>query len=348
MPAVYPSAQNTYIRSHEATNNMVVDYSRNIDKFAVNQYTQMIPVDKQNGYYLEMTIEEAGRLLHTDGKNFLWMDRMPAPEGNDGLEKFEYKPYDCDRYAIPVLLGDLTIDQASWNILAQHTRIKSQQAMTFRTQQAVTTITTSGNYDSSHVLDVTSDISDNQGTWAESTTARQDIKRSLNYGRELILDDTLAAVDLDDLLLVISSGLAAKLIECQEIVDYIKASPDSTAQVRGELPGRNVMYGLPDRLYGMPIVVEATRKVTTKKGASTTTRSSVMPDDNACMLSRPGGLIGVDGAPSFSTITFFMKEEMTVETKRDDDNRRTKARVVENYDVKLTAPASGILFTETS
>jgi hypothetical protein len=325
---------------------MVVDFARNINKFKVNQYVQIVPVEKMQAYYLEMTVEEAGRIINTDLRNFHWPDASPAPEGNDGLESFDYKLVVTNRYAYPVLLGDLTIDQSSWDILAQHSRIKSQQAMTARTQLVANVLTTEANYDASHVLDVTA-ISGNTGGWDQSTTARMDIQRSLGAAQEIILDDTLSAVELDDLVMIISSGLANKLRRTQEIVDYVKSSPDALAQVRGELPGQNTFYGLPDTLYGIPLVVDATRKTTTKKG-ETTVRTSIYADDIAMLVARPGGLVGVDGAPSFSTVTLFAKEEMTVETKRDDDNRRTKARVVENIGVHMTAPAAGVLFTDVS
>ncbi len=345
MPAapVYPSAYNAFIRDHDASNKLTVDYARNINKFAVNQYCQVVPVKKVAGYFLEMTIEEAGRILYTELQNFVWYDGQPAPEGNEGTEKFQYKPFEVIRYAYPFMLGDLTIEQASWNILAQHASIKSRQAMTGRTQLAVTQLTTTGNYSASHVMDVTA-ISGNSGNWAQSTTARQDIKRSFNTAAELILDDTLAAIELDDLVVVINSALAKDLAETQEIVDYIKGSPDALAQVRGELPNDNSMYGLPAKLYGFPLVVEKTRKVTSRKGASTTARSQVLPKATPFMASRPGGLVGVADSPNFSTCVCFAYEEMTVETLRDAPNRRTTGRVVENLVYKIVAPASGVLF----
>ena len=342
MVAVYPSHQNVFIRDHDASNKMVIDFARNLNKFAVNQYMQVIPVKKVGGYFLKMTIEEAGRLLYSTLENFVWYDGQPAPEGHEGTEKFEYDPFECVRYAYPFLLGDLTIEQASWNILAQHSSIKARQAMTARTQLAVTAMTTTGNYDSSHVLTVSS-ISGNTGNWAQSTTARQDIKRSLTTAAEVILDDTLSAVDLDDLVLVINSALAADLSQTQEIVDHIKGSPEALAQVRGELTGKNTMYGLPDKLYGFPIVVEKTRKVTTKKGA-TTSRSQVLAKATPFMCARPGGMVGVADAPNFSTGVVFAYEEMTVETLREASNRRTLGRVVENVVAKVVAPASGVLF----
>ena len=342
MAAVYPGPSNTFVKAHEHSDKMVIDFARNIKKFAVNQYTQVVPVQKVAGYDLEMTIEEAGRILHADLRNFIWYDGMPAPEGVDGRESFDFKPFSTTRYAYAFNLGDHTIDQASRNILDQHSSIHSRQAMTARTQLAITQLTNTANYPASHVMDVTS-ISGNTGNWAQSTTARQDIKRSLNVAAEQILDDTLAAIELDDLVLVINSALAAELIQSQEIVDYIKQSPDALAQVRGELPGTNTFYGLPNKLYGFPLVVEATRKVTTKKGA-TTARSQVLPTATPFLCARPGGIVGVADAPNFSTCVCFAQEELTVETLRDANNRRTQGRVVDNIDYKVVAPVSGVMF----
>lgn len=342
--AVYPSSNNVFIRDHDATNKMVVDFARNLDKFPVNKYAQIVPVEKIAGYYLEMTIEEAGRIQNTDLREFVWHDSQPAPEGNDGRESFNFKPFETERYAYPFLLGDLTISQASWNILAQHASIKSRQAMTARTQLALGALTTSGNYSNAHQAIVSSGITGNSGTWVQSATTRQDIKRSLNWAFEKILDSTLAAVEQTDMMLVINSSLASALTLTQEIVDYIKGSPDALAQVRGELPGKNTMYGLPDHLYGFPIVVEATRKVTSKKGA-TRVVSQILPDATAIMCSRPGGLVGVADSPNFSTCCLFVQEEMTVESLRDESNRRTVGRVVENLVAKIVAPTSGFLFT---
>lgn len=346
MPAVYPSSSNVFVRDHDATNKMVIDFARNIRDWALNQYVQVVPVKKVAGYYLHMTIEEAGRILHSDLRNFSWPDGHSAPEGIEGTEAFEFLGYETKRFAYPFQLGDLTIDQASWNILAQHSSIKSRQAMTARTQLVVTAATATGNYDASHVIDVPA-LAGNSGKWSESTSARQDIKRSLFTASERILDDTLAAINPEELVLVIGSGLAAEIAQCQEIVDYIKGSPEAYAQIRGELPNRNKFYGLPEQLYGFKLVVEATRKVTSKKGA-TTARSALLPKATPFMCSRPGGLVGVADAPNFSTHVLFAQEEMTVETLRDAPNRRTTGRVVENIVAKTIAPVSGVLFNNAA
>jgi len=343
MAATFPGPSNVFIRDHNASNKMVVDFARNLADFPVNNYAQVVPVDKVGGYYLEMTVEEAGRILNANLDNFVWYDGEPAPEGAEGTESFEWKPFATVRRAFPFKMGNLTVENASWDIIAQHSNIKARQAMTARTQLAITALTTQANYAAAHVKDVTA-ISGCTGNWAASTTARQDIKRSLITGCEQISDATLDAVQPQDFRLVISSSLAGAMSMSQEIVDHVKGSPHALAQVRGELEGRNTRYGLPDKLYGIDCFVEATRKVTSKKGA-TRAVSSIMPTTNAVLCSRVGELEGVAGAPSFSTVVIFAYEEMTVESKIDSDHRRVIGRVVENVEAKLVAPASGILFT---
>ena len=272
MTFVIPTQGNVVVKSVEVPlGKLFVDFARTSSR-AINRYTQIQPVPKTSGLYTRMTIEEAGRVLYPDGRNFEWFDGSPAPTGADGLESFEMEPFYTKRRAFAIRLGDLTIDMADWKLMEQNMRIKAQQAMTLRTQLAVTALTTSANYanyagDTSHVMDVTT-IAGASGSWADSTTARGDIQRSIETACEQILDDTLNGVNLDDLVLVISSALAAALTRSQEIKDYIKGSPDAFAQVRGELPGGNVHYGLPAKLFGVPVVVEATRKVTNKKGAA--------------------------------------------------------------------------------
>lgn len=345
MVAQFPSSQNTFVKDHNATGKLVIDFSRNVNSFAVNKYCQIVPTDKVAGYYLEMTVEEAGRILNSDLSEFAWADNQDAPEDTDGTESFEFKQYISRRYKYGFRLGDRTVDQASWDIVAQHGALKAQQGMTARTQKAITLLTTSGNWDATHTSAVAS-ISGNTGNWGASTTARQDIRRSLNFAANVILKDTLGAVDPAEMILVISPGLAKEIVETQEIQDFIKGSPAAYGSVKGDLAkqNKNIAYGLPTHLYGYELVVEKTVKVTSRKGATKAT-SFVLGDSTPFMVSRPGGLEGQYGSPSFSTCSIFIKEEMTVETLHDVNNRLTRGRVVEDFDVILTANVSGFLFT---
>lgn len=339
--AQYPSSQNVFVKDHESTNKMVVDFSRKPEDFAVAEYAQYVPVKKISGLYLRMTVEEAGRIMSGDGARFIWPDGAVAREGNEGTESFAFYDYLCKRYQYPVTLGDRMMENASWDIMESHVRIKTQQAMTDRTARVINVATTAANYGSntSTCASITGG-----GKMDESTTARGDIKRVLNYMAETILKSCLAAVNINDFIFVVSPGWCRKVSQSQEIIDHIKGSPDALAQIRGELPGRNAIFGMPDKLYGFPLVVEKTVKVTSAKGAS---RASdyILADTTPFMISRPGGLEGVAGAPSFSTLTVFFYEEMTVERLRDENNRRTLGRIVSDFDVQMTAPSTGYLLT---
>lgn len=343
MTAVFPSGSNTFVPDLDASGRLIIGFSRNVKDFPLNRYVQIIPSKKTEGLYLNLTPEEAARLINSDGANFNWPDSADAPTGVDGTESFEFLNYKCQRKAYPVELGDLAVDQADWDISQAHINIKAQQAMTDRTLSVVTALTTTGNYAASHTSAAAS-ISGNSGTWAASTTARQDIKRSLNYAAELIMLDTLSVVKPEQLMLVLNPTAARTISQCQEIVDHIKGSPDALAQIRGE--GRNALFGLPDRLYGYEVVIENTARVTTRKGA-TTSRSFVWPSATAVMCARVGALEGIAGGPNFSTCNLFVysKDDMAVEVKKDVDNRKTKIRVVDNRVAKVVAPASGFVFT---
>lgn len=351
--AVHPGgAPNTFVPSTEATRNMQVDFSRNPAAFPINRYLYIVPVNKMVGVYTRQTVEEAGRLLNDNEDH--WPLGEDAPEDRGRTEKFEFPTYSTRRRRFGYRLPGEAVDQASWDVHAQHTRIVMQRAMTRRTERVATKLQTSGNWPSGNTSAVSS-ISGVTGKWDLSTTARMDIKRSLIYAAQQIELATLGAVQGNQLKLVMGPGTAAAIVVCQEIVDFIKGSTDAREYIGNKL-GPNAYYGLPKYLYGFEVVVENSVKVTSRKGASSVTKSYIFDRTQPCLLYRAAGeagstddgLVGPENsneAPTFSTLTGFVYEDMTVETKFDVDNRLNKGRVVDNYAIELTAPISGFLFT---
>lgn len=340
---VYPGGSNTYIPNHRATNNLVIGFSRNPKQFPLNSYIQLKPVEQDQGKYLRITAEEAGRILDGDLSEFVWGDGADRPQNNDGTELFTYDDYRTKRYNFAYKLGYKSKEQADWGIAKMHQQIKAQQAMTGRTARVHALLAASASWETGHRKDVTT-ISGNTGTWEASTTARQDIKRSLNYAAEQVLKSTLAVVRKEDLRLVINPPTAHRIATCQEIVDHIKGSPEAYSQVKGA-SGRWSQYGLPDSLYGYEVVVEDSVKVTSRRGASSATRGFVMGDGIAYLLARPGSLVAPDGeGPNFSTICLFVYEEMTVQEFDDEINRRITGHVVDDYVPVQTASVSGFKF----
>lgn len=343
---VYPGGgPNTFVKSHRATGNLIVAFSRNPTDFPLARYVQYRDVDKDAGYYLRINTEQAGRIVGGKLSEYVWPDGADRPRRNAGTEKFKFIDYRTERYDYDFTLGYKAMNQADWNIRETEAAFHAQQAMTGRTVQVHDVLKTAGNWDANHKSDVSA-ILTNAGSWELSTTQRQDIKRSLNHGWDTIRKDTLGVVKKRDLQLVINPVTAQRIGESQEIVDYIKHSAEAWQQVKGDRPGKYRDYGLPDTLYGYPIVIEDTVMVTSRRGAATVVRQDVMGDGIAYLLARPGGLVSKAGSgPSFSTIMLFTLEELTVETKDDEDNRRTEGHVVDDVAPALTAPVSGFYFT---
>lgn len=344
--AAIPGGSNTYVPSHEATGRMVVDFSRNIKDFAVNQYTKLVKVDKDHGLYQKNNWDRNGILLSDDGSDRLWRDGMTRPGGRDNLKEFEWLSYRTERFSEQFTLGDKAVNQASADLIAIHSAMLAQQMMTLRTSKALKLLQTNANHLSAHVFTI-SDGSKTTGRWDVSTTARMDIKRSIDQGVNQLMDTTLAAIKPDDLYLVMGPTCAQRLSVTQEIVDYIKGSPDALAYIKGELRTQNpnAGFGLPPKLYNVNLVIEHTRAVTSKRRATKVT-THVCNNDKPFLIARPGGLEGVNGAPAFSAVTNFVYEEMKVETKRDKDNRRTTGYITDDYVYVLTSPEAVILFDD--
>lgn len=338
-----PADRTTFVPDHAASGALVTDYSRNPKDFKLAEWAQYVPAKKTEGRYVEMTVEQAGRILNTDLADFYWADGAEAPLEFGNLEYFEWKAFVARRYAKSFPIGEMAADQAAWDVLAAHGRYTAQRMMTARTQKTVTLATTAGNYPSGHTAAVSA-ITGVTGKWDVSTTARMDIKRSFDHAAETIHKATLGAVKADQLMVVMSPGCARKIATSQEMIDYIKGGPDAKQLLTKTLSSAN-RWGMPEFFHGYKVVIEDAVKVTSRKGATKAT-SYVLGDSTPFMCSRVGELEGVEGAPSFSSFTlFFYKDELTVESKHDKDNRRHVGRVVDCYAETFTAPISAFLFT---
>lgn len=341
MATAYISNTSGYIPSHEATGKLVVDFSRNADSFAVNKYAQIVPVTATTGIYLKMTPDQAAR-VSSGGAEFIWPDGQAAPTGSDNHKEFEFASYFTQRFAPSFSLGSKTVKETPWDVVAAYGKMAAQQAMTLRTRKVVTALTTSGNYGSTAAATAAGG-----GKWDVGTATAPYIMKGLQYARLAIHKATVGAIKPSDLVLVVSPGLATLMASSQEVHSYLKESPSAWAEIVGDRPNYNANWGLPQQLYGTPIVVEDAVVETANKGA-TASKSTILGDTVAALIARPGGLEGNYGGPSYSFLTQFMLEEMTVEVKDDPDNRRTVGRVVEDYAVVATAPAAGFYFTAVS
>lgn len=340
MPPTYsgPSAYSTYVPSADATGGLIVGFSRNPAKFAHNQYMQFIEVPTMVGYYTTYRSTQAARITQSDLSQFVFPDGMPAPTGFDNVDKFTRNLYTTTRYAFPFAIGDLAREQSDLDLLPMYQADAAQQAMTARSLLAYSALA-NGDYASVGNTDTATNLGG--GFWDAGSETAPYIKKTLNEVRVAILKKTLGVVTSDDLILVVNPDTAKNMAKSAEIHSYLARSVFAYPTLGQTDKKMFDNYGLLPVLYGFKIVVDDTVLITSKEGASSDTFTFTVADNEAYVVSRPGGLSAPKGGRAFSSLTcFWHKDEMTVYTKHDPDDLLTKGRIVMNYQIQLTSPKS--------
>lgn len=338
-------ANNGYVPNHAASQGLVVAFQRETNEFPLTKYCQIVTCDEMTGLYLRMTTEDAGRIAGSDDRSSEWPDGAVRPNVDGNGEQHRFENFSCKRTIEQDTVGDLSKQQASWNVVQQKSATLGQKAMTKRTRAVLTALTDAAAYETGHVESVAS-IPGNSGTWAQSTVSRQDIKRSLNFGFKKINLATLSKVRRSDLKLVLSPACAMEISSSPEIVNLIANSVHSKAYIEGKLWDGDWL--LPQYIYGIEVAIEDTSAVSSKKGAATVSKNYLLSESRAMLIARPGGLMGLYGSPSFSSVTLFVHNSgnLAVETLNDVDNKRTVISVIDNRDVRITSPLSSFLFED--
>lgn len=337
MAEVYPGAYNVFTPAFArgaASDQLMVEYSRNPSKFTVNKYTQLRPVENVADYYARMNTEYATRVVST--ADHVWPETNDRPRGKSRPHQFIL--YRTQRYAEGFTVGRLTKQMAPWDIIASHARGASTLMMTLRTINAVTELTTAGNWDGN--TDTASNVGG--GKWDVSSGTNKYVQKTVQAVIENVAFQTGGAVGADDLMVVISPNVAHQIAQSPEILQYIINHDAAIAAWQGTDIFNT--YGLPPNLWGVQVVIEDAVRTTTRAGLTATT--GYIMGNFAAFVARPGDLVGVENAPeapTLSTLSCFIQEDMTVETKDDDWQRRIEGSVVDNYVYELTAPNAGYL-----
>lgn len=344
----YPSSTNIFIPSNnynaDVTANLVIGYSRDVKSFGVNRYTKLIPVKKSQGYYTRISVGQQARLQYMDLRDWLWNPGQDRPKGNWNQDGFQNFPFTTVRRSYSTTLDTKTVDLASFQLQPIMMATISQQAMTARTQSAVGVMNNAANWYSTHTSTATTI---GGGLWNAGTAASPNIQQSLYNMAIQINQDTLGVVKAGMLTLVINPVLARAAAQSQEIRSYLSNQVDAIKYLEGKAPTMQDMYNLPKTLYGFPVEIEDT---VVNRGKPTpnddfSNSSYLQPNGNAVLLGRPGDLVGSEGTTDYSTVQFFMYEEMSSETFTDTENRKILLSLTEDYDVQVVAPASGYLLT---
>lgn len=352
----YPSGTNTWVPSHEATGQTIA-FFRNPKRFKFNDYVSFRPANKMVGLYLELNPDDPARVV-TD-EEYVWPDGAERPSGNNNLNGFEFKEYRTIRRDFAFTLGNLSVEQASWDIIASHTALVMQQAATLLTMRIVEQIEDTTTNFSSYTSTATSLAG---GKWSAATTTNPYVMKTFNGAVNEITKNTNSMVGAGEICCVMSPTVAKALKESAELIDFLKQSPEAYAQVTGSKPGKNTMFGLPDQIYGVDIVVEDAVRVSTRKGI-TQTRAYIKNGTDVTFLSKkdalPGDQVGDFPTPNFSTFQVFYYGEngetskpdgsgmglISVETWDDVRNKRKEGHAVMNTAEKVVAARSGYVVT---
>lgn len=333
----------TYVPSTNdlATGALQVEFTRTVNSFAITRYAQIVPTTKMTGYYLRQDVPDNVRI--TDTKEFAWPLGNDRPTGKQN--SFEFVSYSTERFAYPFYIPQESANQAAWDVVAQHARSKAQLAMTARTMRAASVLSTSGNWGSNYVATAaTSPIS--AGSWTNSSVANAYIQKTIQAVMRQVSLSSGGAVAPNQLIMVISPTIAQIVSQAPETKEYVKNYPAALSFYQGS--DTFSRWGIPPTLFGLgDVVVDDSVKVTSKKGAATLS-SSYVYGNGAYFLSRPGGLVGVEGSSSFSTLQIFAYEDMTVEQFNDPMNRRLEGRVIDNSVSAVVAPVGGYAIGDVS
>ena len=329
---------NTYVPSTNAlaTGALQVEFTRAVNSFAITRYAQIVACNQMTGYYLRLDSDDNVRVSNEN--EFIWPLGNDRPVGK--MNQHDFVTFTAQRFAFPFYIPNETVKQAAWDIGAQHARSKAQLAMTARSMRtataltgsnAITAFTNAGNYQSV--------ASGWKGVWTGSTT--NVIQASIQDALQKISLATGGAVRSEDICMVISPTVANIISQAAEIRDYVKNYPAALPFLQGsDIFSR---YGLPPNLFGVQVVVDDSVKVTSRKNNAVAGTRSFVYGNSAIFVSRPGGLVGVEGSTSFSTCQIFAFEDMTVENWDDPKDRRIEGRVIDTSTSELVSPISGFL-----
>lgn len=339
-----PGGNNTYIPRFDLAASVMVDFTRNPNKFAINKLVKSIPVKEQVGKYLYFDPNDIARFKGGNTDRYKWAAGRNSGSGYDETFGFEFREFRTDRKRYEAKLELLGVEQASFPVQESYTRQLAQKAMTGRAIDFSNLITTSGNHVSGHYSASTA-----VGTgarWDQGSLTNPVLKKGLDAVAQIIQRDTVSAVDWSQLSIVMNAKTAQALGSTPEVHAAYMQSQFALPQIQGKASGQNARWGLPDMLYGYRVIVEDLFYNDDNKLSASAQASPVFPDDTLVMMLRDGDQEGQQESVNFSTVSMFCKEDMSVETLENSWEREVSLRVVDDYQMKMVAPVTSYLVTD--
>lgn len=329
---------------------MIVAFVREKGAFPVTDYVQFVPHDEPIGLYRVLERDQFIRV--NSQEEFAWEDGDPAPDGESNKVRAKVEDWRAARKAFPWILGEQTAKlNKSWDLKKTHMDASVSQAMTALTKRVNTLLDTTTNWPTGHA--VTADtLNGGRGNWAdasadESSPSYLAIYRTLVGAFRKIHLATNGRVKASDMVCVIGVDCAIAIGESGELNDYVKHSPYAKDVLKEGLDPQFNSFGVPSMYRGFKFVVEDSPIVTERALAAgteaTTNRTYIKDPTTAWFISRKGGLDGLYGSPSFSTVQVYHTDGgiVTIEAFSDPENKRVKGRAITETAEVLAAGVCG-------
>jgi hypothetical protein len=340
-----------------AATGQIINWIRDPAKYKVNQYTQLVRSEQPVGVYYRLHADDSVRVVTDEEHAWADGDSRRQKLSNAEGQRFDTVEFVCKRRNYGSKIGWQALESGKrdqLNLLIANTKGVQNELMINRTQRVVTMLENAANWPASSVGTATAL---GGGFWSAGSDTAPFVKKTLlQVATNIHLSTNGMASDLDNeedvgLNLVLSPAAATTISSSPEIHAYLSRSPFALQQVVGGKRGQNALWGLPEYLYGFKVVVENAVRVSARANAdgtedATAARAWVKALNSALVVSRPGGLEGQIGAPSFSTAQiYYYNKELSVETFDDAEDELTRVYAQENVTEVIAAARAGFLIT---
>lgn len=369
-----PGYQNVYIPGYmgdgESQKKLLVGYSLNEDVVALNQWVTVYGTDKPVAYYTQFNSSDLIRQKNLSGNDRRWADGADRPNAFES-PRFTNRQYQCLRYGEGLWIGDLSEEFTEiGSLITLNQEFLASRALSWRSIVATAKVTDPTSYFTTSVPNVTDNYF---ATWTTMKAALEAaspgpgqyptgwfgatlysgtitvpvVKRYLLQAIKEIGRRTNGRVTEKDLLVLMNPVTAVKLSATEEFVAYLAQQSGSLDVLTGKSPNISTStYGMPNPLYGLKCVVDATTytlgapEVATQTNIDYGLQQYVVPDNFIAVLARPGSVAGMSGSSGFSAMAIFqyVKQAMKPETKVDVWNKRTEVGLVDFFTAEMVAP----------
>lgn len=329
--------------------NLQIQLSRRASSFSTKRYAREVMVEQPVGHYLRIDAEEQIRMVGGLPDQWVWGIDNPAPSAQN-IPFDLTNTYRCTRYAPAWQFSTETVRRSVWDIQAEHAQMRMVTAMSIRARKAAKALSADASWTSSGTkyanMALLGSAAGISITGAYGTDGN--IMKAFAAAAVVVQQNSAGAVTPGtDLIAVMNPITASLLAQTDELKAYIKTTPYAPEFAQGKL---YPAWMLPPALFNVAdIVIEDAVQVTSAKGAASTTRSYIFPDNAIAFISRPAGLMDNVGS-SFATLSAFIcaPNNLGVWTWFDPINGLQMGRVVDETDFVVTSPLTGVYLTSVT